>query len=97
MSAMPENARPMLAAITISLVVTAAAAFWGFDSAVTAGVTLRSALLSGALWLAWPEITQRSLRNVLLIGAGVLVVALRPRTAWVVIPALLVWAGMRKR
>lgn len=97
MSAMPPNVRPMLAAVTVALVGAAGAAFWGFDSEVVAGVTLRVALLSGALWLAWPEITRRSLRNVVLIGIGVLIVALRPRTAWVVIPALLVWAGMRRR
>lgn len=94
---MSEGTRPLLAAIAVALLVVAATAYWWLDSAVTAGVALRTSFLCGALWLAWPELTQRSLRNVAIIGIGLLLVFLRPRAAWVIVPALLVWAGLRRR
>ena len=77
--------------------VGSAAAYWGFQSDVATGVALRTAFLSGAMWLAWPEITQRSLRNVAIIAVGGLILLFRPRTAWVVIPVLLMWAGTKRK
>lgn len=94
---MPANTRPALVVIALVTLGLAAAAHWGFESAVMAGVSLRTSFLLGALWLAWPEITQKSIRNVLIIAIGLVMLFLRPRTAWVVVPALLLWAGMRER
>jgi hypothetical protein len=94
---MPANTRPALAVATALFLVASAAAYWGLQSDVATGVALRTAFLSGALWLAWPEMTQRSLRNVAVIGVGVLILLFRPRTAWVVIPVLLIWAGTKRK
>jgi hypothetical protein len=94
---MPAYFRPAFAVVTALTLALAAGAYWVLDSDVTAGVSLRTAFLSGALWLAWPEITQRSLRNILIIAVGVLILLFRPRTAWVVIPVLLVWAGTKRK
>lgn len=94
---MPTNTRPALAVATMLFLVGSAAAYWGFQSDVATGVALRTAFLSGAMWLAWPEITQRSLRNVAIIAVGGLILLFRPRTAWVVIPVLLMWAGTKRK
>jgi hypothetical protein len=94
---MPTYTRPTLAVLAVLSLGVAAVAYWGLESTVLAGVTLRTSFLLGALWLAWPEITQRSLRNLIIISVGVLLVFIRPRAAWIIVPALLVWAGMKKR
>ena len=57
---MPQRFPPLKALFLAG----SAAAYWGFRSDVAAGIALRTAFLSGAVWLAWPEMTQRSLRNV---------------------------------
>ncbi len=94
---MPSNTRPLLAVATVLFLAGSAAAYWGFRSDVATGIALRTAFLSGAVWLAWPEMTQRSLRNVAVIAVGVLILLFRPRTAWVVIPVLLIWLGTKRK
>jgi hypothetical protein len=94
---MSATTRPALAITTVLFLLGSAVAYWGFQSEVATGIALRIAFLSGALWLAWPEITQRSLRNVAIIVVALLVLVLRPRTAWVVIPVLLIWAGTKRK
>jgi hypothetical protein len=94
---MSDTTRPALAVTTMLFLLGSAAAYWWFQSDVAAGVALRVAFVSGALWLAWPEITRRSLRNVAIIGVAVLILVFRPRTAWIVIPVLLIWAGTKRK
>jgi hypothetical protein len=94
---MPDHSRWIIAVLVVGCLVFSAAATWGFEAPTAAGFSLRTAVILGALWLAWPELTQRSFRKTAIIALGVLVVLFRPRTAWVVIPAFLLWLGTNRR
>lgn len=94
---MPSYARPALAVLAAVSVALAALTMWGFDSPTAAGFTFRVGVLLGALWFAWPEIIQRSGRRMLLFAAAGAALILRPRAAWVLIPAFLVWLAMARR
>lgn len=94
---MPEQSRTILGVLVIALVSMAGALTWLFDRPTAAGISLRSAILLGALWLAWPELTRRSFRRTAVIGLGAAIVLFRPRAAWVVIPVLAVWLATGRR
>ncbi|MDH4306117.1 MAG: hypothetical protein OEX04_01440 [Acidimicrobiia bacterium] len=93
---MPAASRPLLGVFALAAVCVAAVSYWVLDSATSAGIALRSAFLLGALWLAWPEFTERSMRRLVIIGGLLAMLLLRPRAAWVLIPAIGVWSVMRK-
>jgi hypothetical protein len=94
---MPDHARPILALLVVGCLVFAAVATWILDAPTAAGFSLRSGVLLAALWLAWPELTRKSVRTTAIIAVGAIVVLLRPRTGWFVIPALLIWLGTNRR
>lgn len=94
---MPAYARHLLAGLASMAMVFAAAAMWLFDSATAAGFSFRVAILLAALWFAWPEITQRSPRRLVIGAAAAVAVLVRPRSAWILIPAFLFWLAMARR
>jgi len=94
---MPDQSRPIIAVLMVACVGFAAAATWLFDESTAAGFSLRTAILLAALWLAWPELTRRSFRRTAIIGLGALIVVFRPRTAWFIVPTLLIWLGTGRR
>lgn len=94
---MPDQSRRILAVLVAVCLGLAAAATWLFDAPTAAGFSLRSGILVAALWLAWPELTRRSFRKFAVIATAALLVILRPRAAWVVVPAMLIWLGARRR
>lgn len=88
------STRAQIGVIALTCSIGAAGAWW-FDQPQAAGVTLRIALVLGAVWLAWPSLVAVPQRSWLLTLVTVAVILWRPRSALVVLPAL-VWATRRQ-
>lgn len=91
---MMSSTRAQIGVIAFAGLIGAAAARW-FDEPQASGVTLRIALVLGAVWFAWPSMGAVPRRSWLLTLLTVAVILWRPRSAWVVLPAL-VWATRRR-
>jgi hypothetical protein len=79
----------------IGAVATAAIA-WGADDPGLAGLMGRVGAILAALWLAYPAVVKVDRRTVWVLALGVAVVALRPRSAIVVLPVIAVFARTAK-
>lgn len=90
--------------MSAALLLTAAAGWWINDgpssqTSVLLSICQRIGLVLGACWLAYPQLivilTRTSLGLVLLMSSVGLILLVRPRTAIVLVPALLVLAALQ--
>lgn len=68
--------------------LAAAAFLWYSGDATTAGIAARVGAVLGAVWVAWPAVTEVGRRRWWILGLSLLVVIWRPRSAVVVLPAM---------
>lgn len=73
-----------------------AAAAWAGDDAGLAGILARVGIVLSAIWLAHPAVVRAHRRTAWLLGLGVVVVLLRPRSAIVVLPVIALFARTAK-
>ncbi len=69
---------------------------WSADQAAQAGVAARVGAVFAAVWVAWPSLSRTSPRSWLVGGAAVAAVIWRPRSAWIVLPALALVLARRR-
>lgn len=67
------------------------------DDPVAAGIFVRTAAVMGAVWFAYPGLQSMTAGSWALTAVGVVVVILRPRAAWLVIPVILLLGVTRAR
>lgn len=96
--------RHALGALSAVLLLTAVGGWWLYgweysQTSVWMSVCQRIGLVLGACWLAYPQLvvvlTRTSLWFVLLIAGVGLLILVRPRTAIVLVPAILVLAVLQ--
>jgi hypothetical protein len=71
-----------------AVLLAAAIAFWAAGDGAQAGVIARVGVMTAATWIAWPALRRTPRRTWIIAAVAVAVVAWRPRSAWVVLPAL---------
>ena len=72
-----------------AIVAFGAAAFLLYSGDdTTAGIAARVGAIPGAVWIAWPVVTDVGRRSWWFLGLSVLVVVWRPRSAVAVLPVL---------
>ncbi len=76
--------------------LSTAAAAWGANDAALAGLMARVGAILAAIWLAYPAVVKVDRRTVWVLVLGVAVVALRPRSAIVVLPVIAIFARTAK-
>ncbi len=76
--------------------LSTAAAAWGGNDPVLAGLMARVGAILSAIWLAYPAVVKVDRRTVWVLVLGVAVVALRPRSAIVVLPVVAIFARTAK-
>lgn len=67
------------------------------DDAVTAGIFVRTAAVMGAVWFAYPGLQSMTAGTWAVTAVGVVVVIVRPRAAWLLIPVILLVGFTRAR
>jgi hypothetical protein len=87
--------RHLLGIITLLLAAVGTWLYLAGDS-TNGGIALRVSLVLAATWLAWPALAESGSRRLGIVVLVVALVVLRPRSAWIVVPAVLVWAAMRR-
>jgi hypothetical protein len=76
--------------------LSTAAAAWGANDLTMAGLMGRIGAILAAIWLAYPAVVKVDRRTVWILVLGVAVVALRPRSAIVVLPVIAIFARTAK-
>ncbi len=72
-----------------AIIAFGAAAFLLYSGdSTTAGIAARVGAIFGAVWIAWPVVTDVGRRSWWFLGLSLLVVFWRPRSAVVVLPVL---------
>ena len=90
------STRRLIAAIAAVLSLAGAFVYWQ-GNRISGGVLLRSGLVLGAVWLAWPALSALNPRW-LVPGVATLAFAVtRPALLIWILPALLVFALLRRR
>ena len=90
------STRRVVAVITIGLCLSGAVVYWQGNQ-ISGGVLLRSGLVLGAIWLAWPALSALSPRWLYPGLAALAFAVTRPALLIWVLPALLVFALLRRR
>lgn len=86
--------RAILGVIAVALAAAGAWA-WAADNPGLAGAALRVSALIGAIVVAWPALADFRRHKPWWALAGALLVAWRPRAAWLVLPVLALVAYRR--
>ena len=86
----------MIAAIAVSLLLVGAFIYWQGNRG-SGGVLVRSGLVLGAIWLAWPALAALNPRWLIPALAGLAFAVTRPTLLIWILPALLVFALLRRR
>lgn len=89
--------RPLIGGSAALLVVIALALWLIGDDAAAAGIFARTAAVLGAVWFAYPGLQSMTAGTWAVTAVGLVVVILRPRAAWLVIPVILVVGFTRAR
>ena len=89
------STRRLVAVIAIALSVVGAFIYWQGNE-ISGGILVRSGLVLGAIWLAWPALASLNPRW-LVPGIAIIAFAVtRPGLLIWIVPALLVFALLRK-
>lgn len=76
-----------LGAVT-TVLLAATIALWAAGDAGQAGITARVGVMTAATWIAWPALRRTPRRTWIIAVVALVLVAWRPRSAWIVLPAL---------
>lgn len=80
-----------------TVAILAGAGFAAFaDDTPLAGMLVRIGVVLGAIWLAWPSLERIDRRTVWVLGVGVLVILLRPRSALAIVVVVAVFLRTTK-
>ncbi len=87
--------RRLVAVIAVGLCLGGAAIYWQGNE-ISGGILLRSGLVLGAIWLAWPALAKLNPRWLVPALALLAFAVTRPGLLIWVVPALLVFALLRR-
>ena len=89
------STRRLVAVIAIALSVVGGFIYWQGNE-ISGGILVRSGLVLGAIWLAWPALANLNPRWLVPGTAIVALAVTRPGLLIWIVPALLVFALLRK-
>lgn len=85
----------MLAIATLGFLAGATLAWYGDDSGL-AGLLARVGAVFAAIWIAYPALVRVDRRTTWILALGAAVVLFRPRSAFVVLPVVAIFARSAK-
>ncbi len=89
------STRRLVAVIAAALTVSGALVYWQGNE-ISGGILLRSGLVLGAIWLAWPALVKLNPRWLVPAVALLAFAVTRPSLLIWILPALLVFALLRR-
>ena len=89
------STRRLVAVIAAVLCVTGAVIYWQGNE-ISGGILVRSGLVLGAIWLAWPALANLNPRWLVPALAIIAFAVTRPGVLIWIVPALLVFALLRR-